>query len=172
MASRKTERGDIVEDRFLLDSPAIEAAVKFRGETLYPSRRPGKNSLNEEYSPGAYDGYFLVVFENDTLSVVDGGAPEEGTAGRYYMNGYIRTAKRQAGIKPSAGWLCLRAWAANKSEFSIISAIPNKPEKEGEPDCHPIAYISQKNGVWSVRQISKWEIPQLWTFENCEDGGK
>jgi hypothetical protein len=53
-----------MEDRFLLDSPAIEAAVKFRGETLYPSRRPGKNSLDDSPALGegdaAYNGYFTL----------------------------------------------------------------------------------------------------------------
>lgn len=53
-----------MEDRFVLDSPALEAAVKYRSNTSYPGRRPGKNSLDDSPAFGggnaAYNGYFTL----------------------------------------------------------------------------------------------------------------
>lgn len=117
----------------------------------------------------AYDGMFAVQFDGKTLSVVDGGDPNSGTAGWYYMNGNSRHIKKTTGIALKAGWLCLKDYRVNTTgEFEIIDTIPNKPETAGKADYHPIALITKSGDAWSVRQISKWQIPQLWTFEDCD----
>ena len=116
-----------------------------------------------------YDGFFAVQFDGKTLSVVDGGDPNSGTAGWYYMNGDIRHIKKTTGIALKAGWLCLKDYRVNTTgEFEIVDTIPNKPETVGKADYHPIALVTKSGDAWSVRQISKWQIPQLWTFEDCD----
>ena len=54
----------MAEDRFLLDSPAIEKAVAFHNSADYPPRRPGKNSLDDVPAMGggenSYNGYFTI----------------------------------------------------------------------------------------------------------------
>ena len=49
---------------FVLDSPALETAVKLRGGVEYPAKRPGKNSLEAApvgvSSEDGYNGYFTI----------------------------------------------------------------------------------------------------------------
>lgn len=118
-----------------------------------------------------YDGFFAVQFDGETFSVVDGGDPDSSIAGYYYFNGQSRSARKSTGISPAVGWLCLKDnRISSGGTFEIYTGgIPNKPEKKDEDDYHPIALITKKGESWSFRQISKWEIPQLWTFEDCED---
>lgn len=116
-----------------------------------------------------YDGFFAVQFNGKEISVIDGGDLDSETAGYFYMNGEIKSAKKQKGLTPKSGWLCLKADRIGRhGTFEIIDEIPSKPEKTGSYDYHPIAQIQKNGDVFSVRQISKWEIPQLWTFEDCE----
>lgn len=63
-----------MEERFVLDSPAIEAAVKYRGSVEYPPRRPGKNSLDDVPAMGgsAYNGMFAVTKDEKGIYVAPG----------------------------------------------------------------------------------------------------
>lgn len=156
-------------EKFLLDSPILEAAARYKSHTKYPKKIPGRSSLQEMYIPAGYDGFFAVSMTDGKLSVTDGGNPDSGTAGYFYINGERKSAQKTVGISPSAGWLCLKADRIGRhGTFEIIDEIPSKPEKTGSYDYHPIAQIQKNGDVFSVRQISKWEIPQLWTFEDCE----
>lgn len=61
----------MAEDVFILDSPALESAVKLRGSVEYPPKRPGKNSLEsppETSFSGEYNGYFSLkdISERDS----------------------------------------------------------------------------------------------------------
>ena len=53
-------------EKFVLDSPALEDAVKLRSTANYPPRRPGRNSLKEVQATGGagagpeYNGYFTI----------------------------------------------------------------------------------------------------------------
>ena len=118
-----------------------------------------------------YDGFFAVQFDGETFSVVDGGDPDSSIAGYYYFNGQSRSARKFTGIAPAVGWLCLKDnRISSGGTFEIYTGgLPNKPEEKDGDDYHPIALIAKKGESWSFRQISKWEIPQLWTFEDCED---
>lgn len=116
-----------------------------------------------------YRGYYAVEYDGKTISVFDGGAPDSGIAGYFYMNGELRDAKSAHGITPKTGFLCLKnGWSELHGSFEILERIPSKPSLYGKPDYHPIAIIKQAGTSFSVRQISKWEIPQLWTFAECE----
>lgn len=65
-------------EKFVLDSPALEEAVKLRSPTNYPSRRPGRSSLKEVPATGvgevAYNGMFAVTDNGDGTATVNGGA--------------------------------------------------------------------------------------------------
>lgn len=116
----------------------------------------------------AYNGPFAVRFDGKTVSVINGEDPESAFAGYYYMNGEFREAKSKAGITPAAGYLCLKDWnISSENDYEIKLTVPSKPIKDGDPDYHPIARITRNGDTWSFRQVSKWEIPQLWTFEDC-----
>lgn len=50
-------------DTFILDSPALEAAVKYKSKTHYPSRRPGRSNLTvpgDVSGSAGYNGYFTL----------------------------------------------------------------------------------------------------------------
>jgi hypothetical protein len=157
-------------EKFVLDSPTLEEAVKLRSTTNYPPRRPGRSSLKEVSFQGGYDGYFAVQFDGETFSVVDGGAPESGTAGYCWVNGEARTVASAKNIKPKNGFLSIKATHnSEKCSFEIVDKFPSKPESIEKPDYYPIAAIEQRSSQWTFRQIIKWEIPQLWIFADCED---
>lgn len=160
-------------EKFVLDSPALENAVKQHDYGKHEKRTKGDCFLDDPNIEDGYSGFFLVGFDGQKFSVVDGENPDSGTAGWFYINGEIRSCKSQKGITPKDGWLCLKATAAGTGgEFEILTDIPSKPEKAGKPDYHPIAKITKAGESWSFRQISRWEIPQLWTFEDCESEEK
>lgn len=71
-----------MEDRFLLDSPAIEAAVAFRSSAEYPSKRPGKNSIDISTPGGssAYNDMFAVTDNGDGTATIKGGVAQIGFA--------------------------------------------------------------------------------------------
>lgn len=54
-----------MDNVFVLDSPALENAVKLRSTTDYPPRRPGRSSLKEVQATGGggggYAGYFTII---------------------------------------------------------------------------------------------------------------
>jgi hypothetical protein len=62
-------------EKFVLDSPALEEAVKLRSTTNYPPRRPGRSSLKEVQATGGgeYDGMFAVTVNEDGTASVKGG---------------------------------------------------------------------------------------------------
>lgn len=156
-------------EKFVLDSPILEAAARHISKTNYPNKIEGRNCLQEGYIIAAYDGFFAVSMTDGKLSVTDGGDPESSTAGYFYFNGEIKKAQKQTGLTPKAGWLCLKADRVGRhGTFEIIDEIPSKPEKTGSYDYHPIAQIKKNGETFSVRQVSKWEIPQMWLFEDCE----
>ena len=64
----------MAEDRFLLDSPAIEKAVAFHNSADYPPRRPGKNSLDDvpTMGGGEYNGMFAVKRDENGIYVSPG----------------------------------------------------------------------------------------------------
>ena len=50
-----------MSDVFVLDSPALEAAVRFHSKVEQPKRRPGRNNLKEQsVTAGASGGMFTV----------------------------------------------------------------------------------------------------------------
>jgi hypothetical protein len=116
-----------------------------------------------------YDGFFAVVVADEKISVIDGSDPSSETAGYYYINGKRRLAKKTSGIALKTGWLCLKdSNIGQNGEFEIVDTVPSKPETTGGYDYHAIAYISKNGDAFSIRQVSKWETPQLWTFEDCD----
>lgn len=71
----------MAEDRFLLDSPAIEKAVAFHNSADYPPRRPGKNFLDDAPAVGGgYDGMFAVTDNGDGTATIKGGWAQIGFA--------------------------------------------------------------------------------------------
>lgn len=160
----------MAEDRFLLDSPAIEKAVAFHNSADYPPRKPGKNFLDDvPAAGGGYDGMFAVSLVGDTITVCDGGDPDSGTAGYYYFNGNLRHANSAVGIQPSVGWLCLKdSMLGQSGSFEIVTTLSSKPTGEDTTDYHPLARIDKNGEAWAIRQILKWQIPQMWAFASCD----
>lgn len=88
-----------MEDRFVLDSPALEAAVTYRNSTGYPPRRPGKNSLEDPPAMGGgYDGMFAVSIIDGMVHV----APGYTDLGEF-EGGYLKEDD------PAIGYVCLVA---------------------------------------------------------------
>lgn len=93
-------------EKFVLDSPALEEAVKLRSTANYPPRRPGRSSLKEVQATGGggaeYNGYFTLkdvsTYNEDgtikefRIAVCDGETwdPETETSGKSVAtcNGY------------------------------------------------------------------------------------
>lgn len=119
-----------------------------------------------------YRGPFAVRFDGSSLSVIDGRDPEGPNSGTYWINGNFLSARKRAGITPSLGYLCLTASAAasgpNDALFEVADD-PSFPGKSGEKAKYPIAEIQRdSNGRFLIFQLTRWTIPQLWTFEDCE----
>jgi hypothetical protein len=116
-----------------------------------------------------YDGFFAVGLADGKFSVFDGGDPQSSTAGYYFFNGESRWARKATGIAPAEGWLCLKdRISGSHGDYEIVATIPSKPTVYGSDDYHPLAYIKKVGESWTFRQVSKWEFPQLWSFEDCE----
>ena len=116
-----------------------------------------------------YDGMFAVKMDGDTITVCDGGDPDSGTAGYYYFNGNLRHANSAVGIQPSVGWLCLKdSMLGQSGSFEIVTMLSSKPTGEDTTDYHPLARISKNGETWAIRQVLKWQIPQMWAFASCD----
>lgn len=79
----------MAEDRFLLDSPAIEKAVAFHNSADYPPRRPGKNSLDDVPAMGSsgYNGMFAVKRDENGIYVSPGYTDLGKFEGGYLLDG-------------------------------------------------------------------------------------
>ena len=63
-----------MSDVFVLDSPALESAVRFHSEANHPPRRPGRNYLKEQpATAGATSGMFTVFTYGTNGVAVKGG---------------------------------------------------------------------------------------------------
>lgn len=64
-----------MSDVFVLDSPAIEAAVRFHSEANHPPRRTGRNYLKEQSvtAGGATSGMFAVSYDGVSKLSIKGG---------------------------------------------------------------------------------------------------
>lgn len=161
-----------MDDKFVLASPALDHAVRQRNSARYPDKPKANSSLKEPWeSPGGYDGFFAVLFDGKTFSVVDGGDPESGNAGYCWVDGTSRSVSSASGVQPKEGFLCIKAYHIGQDcTFEIVDQFPSKPEKIGDPDYHPLAIVKKVGEQWTFRQISKWELPQLWIFADCGNG--
>lgn len=164
-----------MSNRFVLDSAALASVVKNRSRAEFNKFRSGRNCLTEEFSTGSsYDGPFLVIYKEGTLSVINGLDPTAPEAGYYFINGNFLSAKKKEGIAPANGWLCLTASSVSNSQrdgdFEIVANV-TFPQERGTRATFPLASVTQKNGKWVVEQICRWQIPELWTFESCENSG-
>lgn len=102
----------MAEDRFLLDSPAIEKAVAFHNSADYPTRRPGKNSLDDVPAmtgSASYNGMFAVTDNGDGTATIKGGLAQIEFAGvpkyiedatvAYYYGYHICLIARRDGFR-------------------------------------------------------------------------
>lgn len=62
-----------MSDAFVLDSPALEAAVRFHSKVEQPKRRPGRNYLKEQPVTGGTSGMFTVSTFGENGVAVKGG---------------------------------------------------------------------------------------------------
>lgn len=63
-----------MSDVFVLDSPALEAAVRFHSKVEQPKRRPGRNNLKEQpVAAGGTSGMFTVSTFGENGVAVKGG---------------------------------------------------------------------------------------------------
>ena len=120
-----------------------------------------------------YRGPFAVEYDGRTLSVFNGADPEDIDAGFFVMNGVYRWAGSAFGISLDnvdlLGWLCLRCDdLQRKGTFSVETLLHPFPEHLDGDAYHPLAAIKKSGDNYTVRQISKWEIPHLWVFWDCD----
>lgn len=129
-------------DTFILDSPALEAAVKYKSTTHYPSRRPGRSNLT---APGdvsgsaGYNGYFALkdvsTYNEDgtvkeyRVAVCDGETwdPETETSGPSTLNinfGNLHVASQI--ITGEMPYIYIKYTAAPEYKVEIVS-LNNRP---------------------------------------------
>lgn len=120
-----------------------------------------------------YRGPFAVEYDGRTLSVFNGADPDSGSAGFFLLNGQYRWADSAFGISLSGiatGWLFLCGnQISQKGTFALETHLPALPTTTGGDAYHPLAAIKKSGDNYTVCQISKWEIPHLWTFWDCEE---
>lgn len=118
-----------------------------------------------------YRGPMAARFDGESFSVINGLLPESSGAGYFFINGDSKEAETKHGITPKAGWLCLKGDLISTSgTFEITDNIlPQNKQSSGKSyDHHPIAFVKQIAGKWAFIQYTRWEIPQLWIFEDCD----
>lgn len=108
-----------MEDRFVLDSPALEAAVTYRNSTGYPPRRPGRNSLDDPPAGGssAYNGMFAVTKTEKGIYVARG-----YTDLGWFLGGHVRQGD------PTTGYVCLAATITQISAPQFEARISTRPD--------------------------------------------
>ena len=122
-------------------------------------------------SGSGYDGWFKVEAktENDTttIRIYDGGDPENPIAGYAYVNG--KTAEFPvAELSPAEGRLCLKT-DGSEHGCEILDSLPSLIDTDESVSYHALAKIENTNDVWSVRQLVKHAIPQLWIAGECDE---
>lgn len=141
-------------------------SAKLRGNNATSTQNELEDSPVQN---SAYNGMFAVSLVGDTITVCDGGDPDSGTAGYYYFNGNLRHANSAVGIQPSVGWLCLKdSMLGQSGSFEIVTMLSSKPTGEDTTDYHPLARIDKNGETWAIRQVLKWQIPQMWAFASCD----
>lgn len=73
-------------------------------------------------------------------------------------------------IEPSEGFLCLTSsGGATEFGYQIFDAFPSLYAEDDGKSYHVLAQIKNKDGVWSVRQVIRYTVPQLWIFGECDE---
>lgn len=122
-------------------------------------------------SVGGYDGWFKVEAktenDNTTIRIYDGGDPENPIAGYAYVNG--KTAEFPvAELSPAEGWLCLKT-DGSEHGCEILDSLPSLIDADESVSYHVLAKIENTNDRWSVRQLVKYAVPQLWIAGECDE---
>ena len=122
-------------------------------------------------SGSGYDGWFKVEAktENDTttIRIYDGDDPENPIAGYAYVNGKTEEFP-VAELSPAEGWLCLKT-DGSEHGFEILESPPSLIDADESVSCHVLAKIENANDRWSVRQLVKYAVPQLWIAGECDE---
>lgn len=114
-----------------------------------------------------YRGPLAVRSDGETLSVINGCDMENGSAGNVFVNGTFYAVPKAAGIQPRNGFLCVSC-TGTKNDVRFEFGSPEFPETDGKRALYPLAEVKQgSDGKWGFVQLSKWHIPELWTFEEC-----
>lgn len=134
-------------EKFVLDSPALEEAVKLRSTANYPPRRPGRSSLKEVQATrgggGGYNGYFTIkdvsTYNEDgtikeyRVAVCDGETwdPEEEKSGDSTVRLNVNTKPVASTVlSPVARYIYLR-YTASSNKIDIMSFDSTKDTDVG-----------------------------------------
>lgn len=120
----------------------------------------------------AYTGYLCATYiaKEKKLGVICGFDPKADIAGYCWVNGKVFSILKSTKIPAKEGVLMLKAELGKSVTLEVLPGIPDKDSVKNT-DYHPIAIIkkivSGDKETYTVFQISRWEIPQLWIFGPC-----